>query len=79
MKDFQIGYYKYLTGASETQCDGDEQIAGWYEALYQEVVKRSQAHRPGLFPAQEFEDAPEFSSTEESAIELDYEWIRLGC
>jgi hypothetical protein len=77
MKDFQVGCYKYIAGASESACTNYAQIAGWYEALYQEVVK--QARRPGLFPVQEFEDAPEFSSAEESAIELDYEWIRRGC
>jgi hypothetical protein len=78
MNDFQVGYYKYLTGASESQCTSDAQIAGWYEALHQEVQRRSQARRPGLFPVQEFEDAPEFL-TPESSIEDDYEWIRWGC
>jgi hypothetical protein len=77
MKDFQVGYYKYIAGASESACTNYAQIAGWYEALYQEV-KHSQACRPGLFPAQEFEDAPEFL-TPESSIEDDYEWIRWGC
>jgi hypothetical protein len=78
MKDFQVGYYKYIAGASESACTSDAQISGWYEALHQEVVKRSQARRPGLFPAQEFEDAPEFLLPE-SSIEDDYEWIRRGC